>query len=211
MSLAFHLISYDGPHMAALAGVQDPAASGEVLRTVLDSQTLLIGCIAAGLIALFTVGKVSVRRRQSRNIRREMQAHTQAMHAFLNTVRSDHGTARQGVWHYDFKTGAQQFTDNLKQLLLDQEGAGDNPGDRPDDEAGLQEVLQSAGVNLPAIAREHVDRTEPYEIEFTLNAKAEDARVLILQACNMRASDGKVQRMVAIIRESEGETSKECN
>lgn len=171
----------------AFGAVLEAETGAEALRSVLNSDMLLMGCIAFALLALVSVSRVTARRRKSRNVRREMHAHTQAVHEFLSNVRKGSGASQQGVWHYDFSTGDQQFTDELKTLVA------------PD--ASVEDALKSAGVDLARLARQHSDLTRPYEAEFHLAAPGVLARPFMVQACNMRNGEGEVQRAVAIVRE----------
>ncbi len=159
----------------------------DLLRTILDSQTLLMGCIAFALLALLAVARVSARRRQDRNIRRESHAQTQAMHAFLEMVRAGVGSTEQGVWHYDFTTGAQQFSDEFSALV------------------GSEDALKTSGIDLARLARQHSDMVVPYEARLELAALEGTPRSFTFQACNIRNGEGQVQRAVAIVREIEAQ------
>ncbi|UAB77528.1 hypothetical protein INR77_12080 [Erythrobacter sp. SCSIO 43205] len=157
----------------------------DMLRTMLDSQSLLLGSIAFGIIAALTVVRVSARRRKDRAARRESYARTQAIHDFLSTVRADTGSPRQGVWHYDFTSGAQQFSEELKALVND------------------ADALKSSGVDLARVARQNSDLIEPYEATFHLSEPEGGKRPFMLRACNLRDGEGQIKRAVAIVREIE--------
>ena len=171
------------PTIATAANLTDGAQSGgDVLRMVLDSDTLLFGCIAFALLAVVTLSKVASRRRKDRQVRRASHAQTKAIHEFLETVRAGSGTARQGVWHYDFGTGAEQFSEELLALL------------------------QGREIDFARLAREHEGETQPYEAHFTLRGSEDGERSFRFHACNLPGPVGHIQRAVAIVREIEPET-----
>ena len=181
MPFAAHLI-------ASLTAAPEPSQTGgDVLRLVLDSDTLLFGCIAFALLAMVTVSRVAARRRKDRNARREAHAQSQALHAFLDTVRAGAGAGKQGVWHYDFTTGTQQLSDELKALLKD------------------HEALKASGIDLARLAREHSDVIEPYEAQFHIEVSEGSTRPFMFQACNMRDAQGQVRRAVGLVREIEAD------
>lgn len=171
-----------------------PQASADMLRTFLGNDMLLWGCMAMALIALFTVAKVASRRRKAGKASRMARAQADAVHGFLNTVREGHAAARQGMWHYDFATGAQQYSDNLRALIC--YGGQELAADRQ-----IDTVLAQAGINLAKLARKHFDQTQPYEAAFMLEGEDAPPRQMILRACNFQGGSGAVQRAIAIISE----------
>ncbi|MEM1053677.1 MAG: hypothetical protein AAGI28_16450 [Pseudomonadota bacterium] len=170
--------------------------SAELLKTFLSSDTLIWGCLALALIAVVTVSRVVSRRRSERRVNRRARAQSQAVHEFLSNLRTEHGGVEQGIWHYDFATGAQQCTDGFKGLLgLDGEDV---------DAGAVASTLARSGVNLIATARKNCDEIEPYEVTLTVKAPGARLRRLVLVACNIRNGDGEVQRLVAVLREVGG-------
>lgn len=168
--------------------------SADILRAFLGNETLLWGCMAMALIALFTVAKVTSRRRKAGKASRIARAQADAVHSFLNAVREGHATAKQGIWHFDFTTGEQQYSEKLRSLVsaCGKELAADKQIDK---------ALAEAGLNLPKLARNQFDQTQPYEAVFTLEGEDTPPRQMILRACNFRGKGDEVQRVVAIISE----------
>ncbi|MEP0391591.1 MAG: hypothetical protein ABJ205_13300 [Erythrobacter sp.] len=180
----------------AVFGVQAPVqTSGDFLRGFLGNETLLWGCMAMALIALFTVAKVASRRRKAGKASRMARARADAVHSFLETVRAGHGAVQQGMWHFDFASGAQQYSDDLRTML------SSNGQNFAADEQ-IVETLAKAGINLAKIARDRFEEIEPYEATFTLESEGGPNRQMTLRACNFRGVNGKVQRVVAIISEA---------
>lgn len=164
---------------------EDSAVGGDVLRMMLDTETLLFGCIALALLAMVTVSRVMARRRKSRQVRREAHAQTQAIHEFLESLRESPGTARQGVWHYDFVTGAQRSSDELKALL------------------GGEMAPNHPALDFARLARENEAASQPYEARFAINGDEGARRCFILRACNLPGAGGTNHRALAIVREIE--------
>ena len=133
------------------------------------------------------------RRRRAGKTSRRVRAEADAVHEFLNILRAQHKTSVHGIWHYDFATGSQQHSDGFNALLGAREG---DP---------IEDRLKKSGVDLVSIARGHFEETLPYEVRFTLEVPGGAARAMVLRACNMRNSDGEVQRLVAMLSEA-GET-----
>lgn len=167
----------------------------DMLRSFLRDDMLLWGCMAMALIALVTVGKVASRRRKAGKLGVKMRAQSKAVHDFLSSVRSQAGTAQRGVWHYDFGTGAQQFSGDFQALIGGEEAA-------PPDDRAIEEIFKSAGLDLVRLARDHFEQTEPFEVEFALKLEGPYAKTMILRACNLRGASGEVHRMVALISEA---------
>ncbi|MCK0098100.1 hypothetical protein MWU38_01780 [Qipengyuania sp. S6317L1] len=164
---------------------EDSAVGGDVLRMMLDTDTLLFGCIALALLAMVTVSRVAVKRRKSRRVRREAQAQTQAIHEFLENLRESPGTARQGVWHYDFVTGAQRSSDELKALF------------------GGETAANDPALDFARFARENEAASKPYEARFAINGVEGAQRCFVLRACNLPGAGGTNHRALAIVREIE--------
>ena len=172
--------------VAPLAGSAEGRAAGiDVLRVMLDSEALLFGCIGLALLAMVTVSRVMARRRKSRQVRREAQAQTQAIHESLESLRETSGTTRQGVWHYDFVTGAQQYSDDLKAII------------------GGETADKDPALDFARLARENEASSQPYEARFAMKADKGAQRCFIFQACNLPGARGTNQRAVAIVREIE--------
>lgn len=168
--------------------------SAQMLRAFLGNDTLLWGCMAMALIAFFTVVKVASRRRRAGKASRMARAQADAVHDFLNTVREGRSTAKQGMWHFDFATGKQQYSDNLRSLF-----SGDGRELAADKQ--IDKALAKAGLSLPKLVRDRFDQTQPYEAAFTLKGGDTPPREMMLRACNFRGKGGEVQRVVAIISE----------
>lgn len=179
----------------AVQEMEPAATSGEILTSFLSSDALLWGCLALALIALFTVSRVFSRRREERKVNRAARAQSQALHDFLVAVRAEHANAAQGVWHYDFTSGAQQYSDAFKRLV------GGAVGELPQ-APEVKTMLDRSGIDLVTLARDHFEQAEPYEVRFALQDREEGARPMVLKACNLRDGEGRVQHMVAVISEA---------
>lgn len=191
VGLFAHSLSAE-PGAVALKAV--PAeTSADVLRTFLADEALLWGCMAMALIALVTVARVASRRRKAGKINAKMRAQSQAVHSFLSSLRAQTGAAERGVWHYDFATGAQQFSDGFKALM----------GGQPTDDKAIDDALKACGLDLVRLARDHFEQAEPFEVEFALKTPDQGPRAMLLQACNLRNGEGEVQRMVVLITEAD--------
>ncbi|KEO91873.1 hypothetical protein EH31_04160 [Erythrobacter longus] len=169
--------------------------SADMLRAFLGNDTLLWGCLAMALIAFATVAKVASRRRQAGKASRMARAQFDAMHSFLDAVRAGQASAKQGMWHFDFATGTQQYSENLRAVLS-------GIAQRPVADEQIEAMLADAGLNLAKLARDHFDETQPYEATFALKTEDTQARAMVLRACNFRGHSGEVQRVVAIISEA---------
>ncbi|WP_298304099.1 hypothetical protein [uncultured Erythrobacter sp.] len=188
-------------HAAGLeSGAGSAQAGGELLTTFLSSDSLLWGCFAFALMALFTVSRVFLRRREERKVSRTIRIQSRSLHDFLTRVRVQNATGEQGVWHYDFTSGAQQYSDDFKRLVSGVEG--EIP---PFFE--VEAMLERAGIDLVTLARDHVEETEPYEILFSLKKGDTELRPMVLKSCNLRNGEGVVQRMVAVISEAPDDAS----
>ncbi|MEO1220866.1 MAG: hypothetical protein AAFY42_05880 [Pseudomonadota bacterium] len=183
------------PSVRAAPTAESAQTGGELLTTFLSSDTLLWGCIAMGLIALVTVSRVASRRRKAGKDSRLMRAQSDAVHEFLRMVREGHKAADQGVWHYEFSTGSEQFTDEFRSLV------GGEQGEIPE-ASEVAQILREVGVDLAKLARNNFEETEPYEVEFSLSTQDGKQRAMLLMACNMRNGAGEVQRLVAVLREA---------
>lgn len=175
-----------------------------MLGNLLANDALLWGSIALGFIAMFTISRVVRRRRRALTTGRALRAQNQAMHTFLDTVRAGQSAAEQGVWHYNFATGAQQMSEGLKRLI-----AGDEAGGL--DDAQIEEMLGVHGVDLVKIARKHADESEPFALELILTSPKDEARTIELKAYNFRNSEGAAQRLVAVMREKSLLSSKDSD
>lgn len=181
-----------GEDTFAVAGAQ---TSGDLLKTFLADNALLWGCMALALIALVTVGGVASRRRKAGKSNAQARARSNAVHDFLKAVKEPHNGAVQGVWHYDFITGAQQFSEGLETLVG--HTLSEESGSRP-----VGALLTGSGLDLVALAQKNFDQTDPYEVQFVLKTLGDPPRPMVLKACNLRNSKGEVQRLVAIMREA---------
>lgn len=184
----------DAPQAIDLAAEQAQQTAGDLLTLFLGSDTLLLGSVAMGLIALLTVSRVTARRRHERSTLREISAQTQAVHQFLENLRDKPDGASQGMCQYNFATGVTDVSDTFCQIVT-----GDSQGFN--DEAMAQKCLDRAGVDLVALARSHAEQTDPFEVSFMLATSGNEAREMLLQACNMRNAEGEVRRMIAVVRE----------
>jgi len=176
-----------------------PAGKGaQMLRAFLSNDTLVWGCLAMALVALVSVGKVASRRRRAGQANRMARAQSDAMHGFFNALRSTHGACSKGLWHYDFITGRQQYSDGLKGVL------GQGRAEPPTLEE-IEARLKEAGLNLVRLASDHFEQTDPYEVTFLLKDKNQTLRPMVLRACNLRDGKGEVRRMIAVIGEADPE------
>lgn len=163
-----------------------------MLSAFLTNDALLWGCIAMAMIALVTVGRVASRRRRAGKTSRRVRAEAAAVHEFLEILRAEHAANRShphGIWHYDFATGTQRFSD----------GFGDLLGVK---EAQTASSLKQAGVDMARLARENFEETEPYEVQFALDSSDVTRPRMVLKACNLRDANGKVKRCVAMLSEA---------
>jgi len=183
------------PGVEAAQEADSTPTSAELLTPFLSSDTLLWGCVALAVIALFTVSRVVSKRRDARKVNRTVRAQSQALHDFLDAVRAEHVTVEQGIWHYDFTNGAQQYSDDFKRLVG---GAKDTLLQILEVEA----LLEKSGVDLVTLACDHFEHVEPYVVQFSLQDEGSKARLMVLKACNLRNGEGQVQRMVAVISEA---------
>jgi hypothetical protein len=193
-SLSARPAAQDARALESAESFETVRSGGELLTTFLSSNTLLWGCIAMGLIALVTISRVAARRRKAGKASRIVKAQSDAVHEFLRGVREGRAEAEQGVWHYDFKTGAQQFTGQFGDLVCE------NLGDPPKANQ-ITEALRETGVDLVALARKHSEETEPYDVRFALGTRHGMKRSMLLRACNMRNGAGEVQRLIAVLYE----------
>lgn len=170
---------------------------GELLTTFLSNDSLLWGCMAMALIALVSVGRVASRRRKAGKTNRIQREQSEAVHDFLAMVRSEHSISQQGLWYYDFETGAQQFSDEFGRILAQEEAVTLSTRE-------IEARLSLAGIDLVRLARKHFEETDPYEVCFGIGRPRVEARPMVLKACNMRDADGKVRRLVAVLNQESG-------
>ncbi|WP_299193322.1 sensor domain-containing diguanylate cyclase [uncultured Erythrobacter sp.] len=180
-----------GPDLAS--GVAAPAETG--------SGALMVLSLLLAMVAIAAVANVITSRRQVRKITRTERARAQNMRELLRTVRMAESMAGIGVWQFDPVTGIQQWSDGLKRLF----GIEHND---PFVEGDAETLLFANNINLVGKVREHGDEVEPFTLQFDIYGYDGMARSISVQACNLMGSDGKVHRVVAVVRDNTEQMAK---
>lgn len=160
----------------------------------LDAPTLLLACMALAIIAVAAIIGVIATRREARRVTRIARVQSEGMRELMRTARMAETMAGIGVWHYDCTTGMQRWSDGLKRMFGVE-------GDEDFVEGDIETLLFSNGVDLLGLVRQQSERVEPFVMPFEIRGPDGMPRSIIFQACNLRNSDGRVQRTVAVVRD----------
>lgn len=151
--------------------------------------------VLLAMVALASVYSVVTSRRQARKAGRIARDRARSMRELLRTVRMAESIAGIGVWQYNPVTGAQEWSDGFKRLFGIEHGDAFVDGD-------AETLLFANDVNLVGKVREHAKQIEPYKLQFDIHGYDGVARSISVQACNLLGANGKVQRVVAVIRDN---------
>ena len=103
-----------------------------------------------------------------------------------------------GIWEYECDTGVQTWSEGLKRLLGIDPSAEFVSGDK-------ESKLYAYGRDLLGKISDHSERLEAYELEVAFETADQGDRTLWFHAFNFRSSDGRVQRVVAVVNETEAQ------
>lgn len=151
-------------------------------------------CLSLAAIALIALCDVVSTRHDSRIVARHSRNQSKAMHELLRSVRMAETIAGIGVWQYEYATGVQQWSDGLKRLFGIEH-------DAPMCEGDAETLLCASDVDLVGEMRQHASELGPFTLQFNFNRFNGEPRRIVVQACNLRHVDGKVQRVVAVVRD----------
>ncbi|BDI61535.1 diguanylate cyclase [Qipengyuania nanhaisediminis] len=180
------------PFTATATGLSGDAA---VANAAIGSDALFVTSLAFGLIALAALTGVIRARREARATARVARARSRSISDLLRTMRMAESIAGIGVWQYDPETGVQNWSDGLRKLF----------GIEHDDafvEGDAETMLYAHEMDLVARVNEHSEEDEPYTMQFEVDAFHGETRWMSVQACNLRAADGSVSRVVAVVRDN---------
>ena len=117
-------------------------------------------------------------------------------------VRMAESIAGIGLWQYDPATGAQEWSNGMKVLF------GISP-DEPFVEGDAETLLYANDIDLIGQAMAKSEETEPYTLTFEVYGYDAVARAISVRACNLFGADGKVCRIVAVVRDSTNQARRE--
>ena len=183
----------------ALTGVGTTA--GSALGAAVGSDSLMIMCALLGLVAMAAIASVVTARRDTRNISRLARRRAQNMRELLRTVRMAESIAGIGVWQFDPETGVQQWSDGLKRLFGIEQQDDFGEGD-------AETLLFANHVDLVGKVCEHTDEVEPFTLQFDISGFDGLERSISIQACNLMGGNGKVHRVVAVVRDNTEQMKK---
>ena len=161
----------------------------------ISSGTLLLVSLLLVLIALAALGSTISSRREAREIARIARARAQSMCELLRTVRMAENIAGIGVWQYDPSTGIQQWSNGLKRLFGIDE-------DAPFIEGDAETLLFANDIDLIGKVGTCSEEVEPFTLQFEITGFDDYPRSIAVTACNLMGPDGKVHRVVAVVRDN---------
>ncbi len=166
------------------------------------SDPLFAIAIALGLVALASLAGVITVRREARAASRLARERGQAINELLRTVRLAESIANLGVWQYDPVTADQRWSNGLRRIF----------GVEHDEEfvAGDAETLLYANdIDLVAHIRRRADERAPFTLKYDIHSYDGAERSISVQACNLFGQDGRVARVIAVVRDVTDEVSRE--
>ena len=185
-------VSDQTPELSYL--VQSAVSGGMNAPAPLGDGMLLLLCMGLSVIAAFAIWGVASQRRAARSSASLARQSSEGMKELLRTVRMAETIAGIGVWQYDYDTGRQTWSDGMKRLF----GI-----DREDQllEGDAENLLFSSGVDLVSKMQQHSDAVGTFDITFRMAAFDGTQRMIAFQACNLRGTDGRVRRVLAVARD----------
>lgn len=167
----------------------------------ISTGTVIVVCLVLAMIALGCLAGVISARRETREVARLARSRAQSMRELLRTVRMAEQIAGIGVWQYDPATGVQQWSNGLKRLFgIDEE--------EPFVDGDAETLLFANDVDLVGKVLECGEEVEPFTLYFDINDIGGFARSIAITACNLMGSDGKVSRVVAVVRDNTEQMQK---
>lgn len=174
---------------------------GAVSGSFRGGDPLLLLCGALALVALVAIHRVVSARKTTRAVSRDARARAEALREFLETVRVAEKIAGIGIWQYDPCSGQQQWSGGMKRLFGIDEGEEFVAGD-------AETLLFAHDIDLVTRVSQHAAETQPFTLEFDLDGFGADSRAIAVQACNLMDAEGGVRRVVAVVREVDGQGRK---
>ena len=174
--------------------VTESATPPVAFATSVSTDTLLLLCMMLAIIALGAIFGTIRMRRATRRSAREAQAQGAAMRELLRSLRMAETIAGVGVWQFDYETQQQQWSDGLKRIFGVDHDAEMHEGD-------AETLLFTNNVDLVSRVRQSKGLLEPYSMPFDIVGFDGIKRTIEVQACNLRNAEGRVQRVVAIVRD----------
>lgn len=172
----------------------DAATPSAALATSVSTETLLLLCMMMAIIALGAIVGTIRMRKSTRQSAREAQAQGAAMRELLRALRMAETIAGVGVWQFDYETQQQQWSDGLKRLFCVEYAAELREGD-------AETLLYSNNVDLVSWVKQNKGLLETYSLPFDIVSLEGTIRTIEVQACNLRNAEGRVQRVIAIVRD----------
>jgi len=167
----------------------------------ISAGTVIVVCLLLALVALAGLAGVISARRETREVARLARSRAQSMRELLRTVRMAEQISGIGVWQYDPATGVQQWSNGLKRLFgIDEE--------EPFVDGDAETLLFANHVDLVGKVRECGEEVEPFTLNFDITDIGGRARSIAITACNLMGSDGKVSRVVAVVRDNTEQMQK---
>ena len=161
----------------------------------ISTGTLLVVSLVLAMIALAALGGVISARRETRSVARLARSRAESMRELLRTVRMAESIAGIGVWQYDPATGVQQWSNGLKRLFgIDH--------DDPFVEGDAETLLFANDIDLIGKVGAHCEEVEPFTLQFEILGFDDHPRSIAVTACNLKGQDGKVHRVVAVVRDN---------
>ncbi|MEL7445330.1 MAG: hypothetical protein AAGK02_05890 [Pseudomonadota bacterium] len=157
-------------------------------------HALLWLCLLLGLIAVSLVFSVLASRRQVRASARIARDRAIQMRRLLQAIRLSENISQIGVWQYNPATGHQQWSDGMRVLF------GIDPEERFD-EGDADTILAANHIDLVLDARKRSLERSPFILEYDKPGFDGGEHKVQVQACNLFARDGSVDRVIAVVRE----------
>lgn len=189
MAIRIALIATNAPVVER--ALPAPTVTAEVM---VSNDALLIGCVILAVIALAGIVTTVTNRRAAREAGRKARERGEAMRELLRSMRMAETMAGIGLWQYNYATGDQEWSDGLKRMF----GVD---GDAEMVEGDAETLLYANGTDLIGEIKQNQQRVEPFHLQFDIAGFDGVARVISVQACNLRDREGKVLRVVAVVRD----------
>ncbi|MEM6908334.1 MAG: sensor domain-containing diguanylate cyclase [Pseudomonadota bacterium] len=171
-----------------------PAEYTTALGQAVGSDTLLAVALLLALVGGLAVAAVVSSRREARVLARVARRRGKRLSELLRTVRMAESLAEVGVWQYDPATGTQHWSDGMRRLFGIQT-------DEPFVAGDAETVLYAHDIDLVGGTIAHGASLDPYSLRFEITGFDGNARTLSVEACNLRARDGSISRVVAVLRD----------
>jgi diguanylate cyclase (GGDEF)-like protein len=177
IAAAAGLVSFGGESPARFLDLS-PARAGLVLQAMMLAMLAVSLPIAAMLL---TRERLEAQLRDQNAVLRDS----------LTTLRLAERLAGIGCWHYDVRSGAQQWSEQMLEINGLPRDLGPDPGD-------LRGLLPDGGEALFAEIARQRDNREPYRFEYDIRPPEGPERILRIVATNEFDAEGQRTALFAV-------------